>query len=123
MEKIKTLAEFKTLLLNRQNTQQHIIVKVGAKWCNPCKPVSTYLLQSVIKQPQLTKIIKFYEVDIDEATDIYLELKRGKYKNIPMVLFYHFATPVLENPNIIPDKCFIGSDTQALQSFLMQLIK
>ncbi|NBR15474.1 MAG: thioredoxin, partial [Crocinitomicaceae bacterium] len=108
MEKIKTLAEFKTLLLNRQNTQQHIIVKVGAKWCNPCKPVSAYL-QSATKQPKLAKIVKFYEVDIDETTDIYLELKRSKYKNIPMVLFYHFATPVLENPNIIPDKCFIGS--------------
>lgn len=128
IQKINSLNELKMVLQEykfqkKYQTQKNIFIKVGAKWCNPCKVVSNYL-QPILLNDKILQKVKFYEIDIDEAIDIYTELKRKKIKGIPSILIYKPLTNDFSDEiSIIPDLCIIGADLKQLQNYFMSLLK
>ena len=67
------------ILYLNENKNKHIIIKVGASWCGPCKkmkPVFNNLLCDLIKKKGNENII-YLELDIDKDKDCcnYLRVK------------------------------------------------
>lgn len=57
------------------------VIKVGAEWCKPCKRMSSYMTDIIADNPE----IRFYNVDVDDAEEIYEFL--GVVK-IPSIVIY-----------------------------------
>jgi len=99
------------------NLLQHntglIIIKLGAKWCGPCKtikkPVEAFFASS---PPEVICGI----IDVDECFDFYSFLKSKKMVNgIPVLLCYKKG-----NTTYIPDDIITGADPNQLHQFFLR---
>lgn len=86
MENIKTRDELSKYINN--NVNKHIIIKVGATWCDPCKkmkPVFNNLLCELIKKRGDTDII-YLEIDIDKDKDCCNYLR---VRGVPHIIYFN----------------------------------
>tara|TARA_A100001015_G_scaffold313325_1_gene420316 strand:+ start:180 stop:644 length:465 start_codon:yes stop_codon:yes gene_type:complete len=70
----------------KSNKNMHIIIKVGASWCGPCKkmkPQFNKLLNYLIKKYE--KKIVYLEMDLDNDKDCCSYLR---VKGVPNILYY-----------------------------------
>ena len=79
MEKILTLEDFNKF--TQANDGFLRCVKIGARWCGPCK-----LLEGILNELLPIDNVAFAEVDMDEAEE---EIATANnVRNIPTVLFF-----------------------------------
>lgn len=110
---IKSLNEFKEIVLKNELT----IIKLGAKWCQPCKRIDPLVNQWVDKLPDN---IQMCYLDIDISFNLYSFLKTKRIVNgIPALLCYN-KTNVFE---IIPNDVVIGADPTQINLFFERCIK
>tara|TARA_Y100000591_G_C21440891_1_gene501421 strand:- start:19 stop:387 length:369 start_codon:yes stop_codon:yes gene_type:complete len=84
MEEIKNRIDLNNFIKNNSNS--HIIIKVGAEWCGPCKkmkPVFNELLCELGENNKENSII-YLEMDADKDRDCCSYLK---VKGIPHVMY------------------------------------
>lgn len=87
-----------------------IIVKLGAKWCGPCKRIKPVVHGFFASSPDN---VLCCDIDVDECTDLYSFLKSKKMVNgIPVMLCYKKG-----NTSFIPDDSIIGADPTQLDAF------
>jgi thiol-disulfide isomerase/thioredoxin len=87
-----------------------IIIKLGAKWCGPCKRIKPLVDAFFSISPD--EVI-CCEIDVDESFDLYSFLKSKKMVNgIPVMLCYKKG-----NKSYIPDDSITGADPGALDAF------
>tara|TARA_B110000261_G_C13002559_1_gene324861 strand:+ start:349 stop:717 length:369 start_codon:yes stop_codon:yes gene_type:complete len=80
-----TIQEFKEYL--RETPANVTILKLGAKWCGPCKHASKYM--ATILPQYKDKSYNYIEIDIDENQDMYKFFKRSLGVNgIPTIMVY-----------------------------------
>lgn len=108
---IVTHIENRNVLMNliKQNPG-HIVIKLGADWCAPCKKIEKDVKEFFSKCP-LNVIC--CDIDIEESFDIYAYLKSKRMVDgIPTVLVYSRG-----NESFIPDHIHSGGDTVSFSSF------
>jgi thiol:disulfide interchange protein len=98
---------FFTLL---QHNPGLIVLKLGAKWCGPCKliekPVHAFFATS---PPEVV----CGDIDVDQSFDFYSFLKSKKMVNgIPVLMCFKKG-----NSTYIPDDIITGADPQQLHLF------
>jgi hypothetical protein len=87
-----------------------IILKLGAKWCGPCKRIEKDVHDFFAKSPP--EVI-CCDIDVDECFDLYSLLKSKRMVNgIPVLMCYKQG-----NTTVAPDDSVTGSDKQALHAF------
>jgi len=87
-----------------------IIIKLGAKWCEPCKRIKPVVHGFFASSPDN---VLCCDIDVDECTDLYSFLKSKKMVNgIPVMLCYKKG-----NTSFIPDDSIIGADPTQLDAF------
>tara|TARA_B000000557_G_scaffold187177_1_gene153113 strand:- start:521 stop:889 length:369 start_codon:yes stop_codon:yes gene_type:complete len=84
---IKTRSEFQDYI----DKNKYCIVKVGAKWCGPCKRVQPLIDKCFSK----LKHVKLILVDADECIDLYSKLK---VKSMPTI--YTFVNGEMQNAQV-----------------------
>lgn len=99
-------------LQNELNTDELLIIKFTADWCGPCKGIKP-ICDEFLKNK--SKLIKFYEIDIDESIDLYMKLKKYKMVNgIPAIL----AFKSIERDNwYIPDDSVLSGNKEEVIAF------
>lgn len=78
MSKIKSLTD--SDFHSTVDSQELVLVKFGATWCGPCKALAPVLDQIAEEVPY-----PVYDVDVDEAMDIAVELK---IRGVPTVIAF-----------------------------------
>jgi thiol-disulfide isomerase/thioredoxin len=96
------------------NLLQHntglIIIKLGAKWCGPCKKIEGPVHNFFAMSPDT---VICCDIDVDISFDFYSFLKSKKMVNgIPVLLCYKKG-----NKTYIPDDSITGSDLKQLHMF------
>lgn len=84
MEEIKNRVDLNNYI--QDNCDSHIIIKVGADWCGPCKkmkPIFNELLCELVANNKEVNII-YLEMDADKDSDCCSYLK---VKGIPHVMY------------------------------------
>ncbi|KAF8456907.1 putative thioredoxin [Terfezia claveryi] len=66
VEEIKSLGEFETA----RSSDQLVVLDCYATWCGPCKMIAPKVLSYSEEYPE----VKFYKVDVDDASDVAAEL-------------------------------------------------
>jgi thioredoxin-like negative regulator of GroEL len=90
-----------------------IILKLGAKWCGPCKTVKPAVHGFFASSPP--EVI-CGDIDVDQSFDFYSFLKSKKMVNgIPVILCYKKG-----NNTYIPDDIVTGSDAGELHKFFQR---
>ena len=107
---------FKNLL---NNTNNIIILKFYANWCNPCNSIKE-LCNEIY--PKLPKNIITYDINIDETIQLYVTLKRYKMlKTIPCFLVWY---PKKNRDHwFVPDDSISTSDKDNIILFFNNIIK
>ena len=91
------------------------IIKFHATWCGPCKKIESLVHDHFSKLPEN---VRTYEVDIDEAIELYGFLKTKKVVNgIPVMLAYFH-----ENKHYVPDDVMIGTDEKKINDFFGRIL-
>ena len=109
--KIITAIESRTFLMEmlKQNPG-HIVLKLGAEWCGPCKNIESNVKEFFIKCPPN---VICGDIDVDESFDMYAYLKSKKMvKGLPVILCYKG-----ENDSFAPDDAVEGTDEKELSEF------
>jgi len=87
-----------------------VIVKLGAKWCGPCKQIAPVVYGFFGSSPN---DVVCADIDVDESFDLYAYFKSKKLVNgIPVMLCYKKG-----NSNYLPDDIVTGSEPGALDAF------
>jgi thiol-disulfide isomerase/thioredoxin len=87
-----------------------IIIKLGAKWCGPCKKIKPVVDGFFASSPD---DVICCEIDVDESFDLYAYFKGKKMVNgIPVILCYKKG-----NTTYIPDDSITGADPSGLDAF------
>lgn len=87
-----------------------VIVKLGAKWCGPCKKIKPVVDGFFASSPDN---VICCEIDVDESFDLYAYFKGKKMVNgIPVILCYKKG-----NTSYIPDDSITGADPAGLDAF------
>ena len=84
MEEIKNRTDFNLFIEN--NINSHIIIKVGASWCGPCKkmkPIFNKLFDKLVEDNKSNSII-YLEMDADKDKDCCTYLK---VRGIPHIMY------------------------------------
>jgi thioredoxin-like negative regulator of GroEL len=98
---------FFTLL---QHNPGLIVIKLGAKWCGPCKTIEKSVHAFFATSPPE---VVCADIDVDKSFDFYSFLKSKKMVNgIPVLLCYKMG-----NSTYIPDDIITGADPVALHQF------
>jgi thioredoxin 1 len=93
-----------------ENNPGLIIIKLGAKWCGPCKLIEKAVHGFFAMSPP--EVI-CAEIDVDQSFDFYSFLKSKKMVNgIPVLLCYKKG-----NKTYIPDDSITGADSRELHLF------
>jgi len=101
---------FFTLL---QHNQGLIILKLGAKWCGPCKIIEPAVHGFFASSPP--EVI-CADIDVDVSFDFYSFLKSKKMVNgIPVLLCYKKG-----NSTYAPDDMVTGADPLQLHQFFIR---
>jgi thioredoxin-like negative regulator of GroEL len=98
---------FFTLL---QHNPGLIVLKLGAKWCQPCAKIKPAVDGFFASSPPE---VVCADIDVDKSFDFYSFLKSKKMVNgIPVLLCYKKG-----NATYIPDDIITGADPQGLHQF------
>ena len=93
-----------------------IIIKFTADWCKPCSIIKDIVHKKVSTLPNE---IKFYEIDVDEAFDLYAFLKTKKMVNgIPTLLAYF-----KRNTTYVSDLCISGTCKVDIDAFFVDVLR
>jgi thioredoxin 1 len=87
-----------------------VIVKLGAKWCGPCKVIAPIVEGFFASSPEN---VICADIDVDESFDLYSFLKGKRMVNgIPAMLCYKRG-----NIGFAPDDIVTGAAPDALHAF------
>lgn len=87
-----------------------VIVKLGAKWCGPCRNIA-HIVEGFFASSPPDVICA--DIDVDESIDLYSYLKQKRMVNgIPVILLYKRG-----NVSFIPDDSVTGGDPGQLDAF------
>ena len=100
---IKTRNEFEDYI----QKNKYCIVKVGAKWCGPCKRVQPLIDKCFSKLSHVKLIL----VDADECIDLYSKLK---VKSMPTI--YTFIDGQMQNAQV-------GADEMGISRLFLNMAK
>ena len=90
-----------------------IVIKLGAKWCGPCKKIAHVVEAFFGTSPE---DVVCADIDVDESVDFYAYLKSKKMVNgIPVLLCYKKG-----NNGFIPTDSVIGINPQELHGFFQR---
>ena len=93
----------------------HIVIKLGADWCGPCKRIEEHVKYFFLQCPQH---VICCDIDIDESFDIYAYLKSKRMVDgVPTVLVYSRG-----NESFIPDHIHSGGDPVSFESFASAML-
>ena len=107
ISEITNRGAFFTLL---QHNTGIIVIKLGAKWCGPCKLIESSVHGFFASSPP--EVI-CADIDVDESFDFYSFLKSKKMVNgIPVLLCYKKG-----NVTFIPDDMYTGAEPTGLHHF------
>lgn len=107
---ISEIANRDAFFLLLQNNPGLIILKLGAKWCGPCKTIKPLVDGFFVSSPPE---VVCGDIDVDVSFDFYSFLKSKKMVNgIPVLLCYKKG-----NATYIPDYMVTGSDPNGLHQF------
>ena len=107
---IQTRQHFHDLLLVNPGI---IVIKLGAKWCGPCKKIAHVVEAFFGTSPD---DVVCADIDVDESVDFYTYLKSKKMVNgIPVLLCYKKG-----NNGFIPTDSVIGINPQELHAFFQR---
>jgi len=110
---IKSLDHLRTILTNGQKAT---IIKLGAKWCQPCKRIEPLVYKWMDVLPDT---IQMCLIDVDISFEFYSFLKSKRLVNgIPALLCY----AAKQDLSIIPDDVVIGSDLNEVHKFFERCI-
>ena len=99
-----------------KNNPGHIVLKLGAEWCGPCKNIETNVKEFFIKCPPN---VLCGDIDVDESFDMYAYLKSKRMVNgIPAILVYNKG-----NTSFIPDDSHSGGDPNQFNIFAENMLK
>ena len=94
----------------------HIVIKLGASWCGPCKRIEKNVNDFFIKCPPN---IICCDIDIDNNFDMYAFLKTKRMVDgVPTVLVYSKG-----NDSFIPDHLHSGGDVIGFESFASAMLR
>ena len=89
------------------------ILKLGAKWCGPCKKIEGLVHEWFQRTNEKVQCVL---IDVDECFDFYGFLKSKKMVNgIPVILSYEKG-----NVNYIPNDIVVGSDVAKINEFFQR---
>ncbi|EAW13003.1 thioredoxin family protein [Aspergillus clavatus NRRL 1] len=88
VEKITKADDFRAKVFS---SSEPVIVDCSATWCGPCKAISP-VFQRLSNQPDFQNA-KFYEIDVDELSDIAAELG---VRAMPTFMFFKDGQKVNE---------------------------
>ena len=107
---ISEIANRDAFFLLLQNNPGLIILKLGAKWCGPCKTIEKTVHGFFASSPPE---VVCGDIDVDVSFDFYSFLKSKKMVNgIPVLLCYKKG-----NSTYIPDDMVTGADPNGLHQF------
>lgn len=87
-----------------------IIIKLGAKWCKPCKTIAPIVDAFFATSP--AQVI-CCNIDIDESFELYSHFNKNRIINgVPALLCYKKG-----NTSIYPDDSVIGASPVQLNNF------
>jgi thioredoxin 1 len=110
---IESVNDFNYLLLNNQGL---IIIKLTAKWCNPCKIIEPNVKTLFENMPNNVQCIT---IDIDNSIDLYSFFKKKRVINgVPAILCYFKG-----NISFIPDDFVIGASIDKISDLNDRCIK
>jgi hypothetical protein len=93
-----------------QNNTGLIVIKLGAKWCGPCKKIKDVVEGFFASSPP---DVICCDIDVDESVELYSFLKNKKIVNgIPVLLCYKKG-----NQTYLPDDSITGADPLELHNF------
>lgn len=88
-----------------------MIFKFTAEWCKPCQLIKKEVDQHF--KNISSDIVKCYEVDVDEAFDLFAFMKTKKMvKGIPVIMVYKKGTE-----SFAPDDSVIGGNLDDVNDF------
>jgi thioredoxin 1 len=103
---------FKELLAQNPG---HVVLKLGAEWCGPCKKVEPLIDHWFSALPDS---VNCYKVDIDESFELYATFKtKRQVSGIPAVLCFRKG-----NLDVIPDFSVVGADVNQLNMMFQQIV-
>ena len=115
--RVVTAIESRTSLMEmlKQNPG-HIVLKLGAEWCGPCKNIESNVKEFFINCPPN---VICGDIDVDESFDMYAYLKSKRMVDgIPAVLVYSKG-----NTSFIPDESYSGGDPVKFNTFAETMLK
>tara|TARA_B100000795_G_C22776080_1_gene430082 strand:+ start:1054 stop:1404 length:351 start_codon:yes stop_codon:yes gene_type:complete len=86
---------------------KHVIVRVSAVWCGPCKKIAPLIKERVNNLPNNVQVVY---VDLDKHRDVASALK---IKNVPTFLSFLDGAP---------DVCLVGADSTNVKSFFNKVV-
>ena len=93
----------------------HIIIKLGATWCGPCKRIEDDVHKFFLQCPSN---VLCCDIDVDESFDLYAFLKTKRMVDgVPMVLVYSKG-----NETFIPDESHVGGDVAVFDAFASAML-
>ncbi len=109
---LENRTDFMNLLTRKTDI---VIVKFTADWCKPCQLIKDIVQEKVSKLPEQ---IKFYEIDVDEAFDLYAFLQSKKMvSGIPTLLAYFKP-----NTTYVSDLCVSGTNKVNIDKFFVDVL-
>jgi len=111
---IHSLDKLKDIISKNEIT----IIKLGAKWCQPCKRIEPLVYNWVDRLPEQIQVCY---IDIDISFNFYSFLKKNRIVNgVPALLCYYKKEAEI---NTFPDDVVIGSDPVQANLFFERCIK
>jgi len=115
MEEIKNRNDLSNFIKN--NSSSHIIIKIGAEWCGPCKTIKPYVEKSLyelkkkVKDKKIDTKIIFLELNADNDSDCCSFLR---VKGIPHIIY-------IKNGEI--NQNLVGCNIEKLQKLFNYIYK
>jgi thioredoxin-like negative regulator of GroEL len=107
-----TVQDFKQILSLNPG---HVVLKLGAEWCGPCKKIEPLIVQWFNHCPDS---VACYKIDIDESFELYATFKTKRQVNgIPALLCFRKG-----NLDVIPDFTVTGADTTQVNQFFQKIL-
>tara|TARA_B100001093_G_scaffold520498_1_gene616854 strand:- start:8710 stop:9135 length:426 start_codon:yes stop_codon:yes gene_type:complete len=105
-----TVESLNELLQTYSNTNNHIIIKLGATWCGPCQKIKNLCNNLFIDLPDN---VICYDLDIDDNFELYGAFRTKKMvKGIPAI--FHYNCKMHRDNWFICDKFVSGSDISSI---------
>jgi thiol-disulfide isomerase/thioredoxin len=93
----------------------HVVLKLGAEWCGPCKKIESHVNYWFSIVPNT---VSCHLIDIDESFELYATFKTKRQINgIPAILCFRKG-----NLDVIPDFTVTGSAIEPINTFFQQIL-